>query len=125
MLPPSAELLETPCDAPSEVAALQGSHDVIVIDNHGLFRRQCAAAAPDHLADGGFIILDNSDQCLRACEVLREKGLVQIDFTGFAPSNGYAQTTSVFFRNSIRFRPLNMIQPARSPAQPNLPWQNC
>jgi hypothetical protein len=27
------------------------------------------------LAPGGFVILDNSDQCPRACEVLRDSGL--------------------------------------------------
>jgi hypothetical protein len=129
LLPPSVEFLQTPFDAHAEVSALQHHtrthHDVIVIDNHGPFRWQCASAAVEHLAQGGMIIVDNSDQCLRACQVLREQGLVQIDFTGFAPSNSYAQTTSIFFRGHLKFQSTDNIQPHPSPAQPNLPWQNC
>lgn len=129
LLPPSVEFLETPLEVQSEIAALKNHprthHDVIVIDNHGPFRWQCAAAAIEHLDQGGMIILDNSDQCLKACQVLRDQGLVQIDFTGFAPSNGYAQTTSIFFRGYLKFRTPNLTQPHPSPAQPNPPWKDC
>ncbi|MFA6180406.1 MAG: hypothetical protein WC696_12410 [Candidatus Methylopumilus sp.] len=128
LLPDSVEFIETPLDVDAEVAAFEthegAEYDVIVIDNYGTFRWRCADAAVKKLASGGMIILDNSDQCLKACEVLRGHGLVQIDFTGFAPSNGYAQTTSVFFRDRLKFKPLRNIQPHRGPAQPNGPWEN-
>jgi len=124
-LPQSVELLITPLNADAEIEAFVKhstiEFDVIVIDNYGSFRWQCARAATDKLAEGGIIILDNSDQCLRACEVLRNQGFIQIDFTGFAPSNGYAQTTSIFFRGALKFRAL-ASQPERSSAQPNPPW---
>jgi hypothetical protein len=100
-------------------------YDIFVIDNHGPFRWRCAEAAARHLAAGGLIILDNSDQCLRASELLRDNGLTQIDFSGFAPGNGYAQATSIFFRDSFKFRARDMRQPHRSPAQPNPPWEGC
>ncbi|HEY7789642.1 MAG TPA: hypothetical protein VIC33_03945 [Vicinamibacterales bacterium] len=127
-LPGDVELIVTPCDADSEVAALTNQpveHDVFVIDNHGPFRWRCAEAATRHLAAGGFIILDNSDQCPKACHTLRESGLVQVDFTGFAPGSGYAQATSIFFRDRYRFRPRSPRWPPASPAQPNGPWEGC
>ena len=129
LLPSSVQFIVTPLNSDREVGAFVESgrleYDVIVIDNNGPFRAACAEAATTKLAAGGIILLDNSDQCLKACEALRKRGLVQIDFTGFAPGGGYAQTTSLFFRNSIKFKPRFGIQPARSVAQPNEPWLNC
>lgn len=78
---------------------------------------------PRDLAVGGLIILDNSDQCPKACEILRKNRLTQIDFAGFVPSNVYAQATSIFFRERIKFRTRGMNQPYLSPAQPNVPWK--
>jgi hypothetical protein len=129
MLPESVDLLVTPLDVDAEIGALIHHHtvlhDVFVIDNHGPFRHRCAAVAAEHLIDGGMIILDNSDQCPRACEVLRGRGFTQIDFTGFVPGNGYAHATSCFFHNRLKFTTLQKEQPRRGPAQPNLPWENC
>lgn len=101
-----------------------GGFDVILIDNHGNFRPACCRVALDRLNPGGIIILDNSDQCLRSAEVLRSGDLIQVDFTGFAPGAGYAQTTSIFFSRDYSFRPLDGFQPHRSVAQPNAPWPN-
>jgi hypothetical protein len=101
------------------------SFDVIVIDNHGPFRWRCAESALGYLAKGGMIILDNSEQCLRAAKVLRDAGLIEIDFSGFAPFNNYAQTTSIFFREFLKFKTADELQPHRSIAQPNTPWENC
>jgi hypothetical protein len=129
LLPASVELIVTPLDADAEIRALLEHHsvenDVFVIDNNGPFRWRCAEVASANLAKGGIIILDNSDQCQRACETLRHAGLVQIDFTGFAPGAGYAQTTSIFFRESFRFRNRGPNHPQLSPAQPNPPWEEC
>lgn len=129
LLPESVELIVTPLDVDAEVDALLKhypvEHDVFVIDNHGPFRWRCAEVAAANLAVGGIIILDNSDQCQKACRVLRDNGLSQIDFTGFLPGGGYAQTTSIFFRDSFRFRTRGVNHPQLSPAQPNPPWEGC
>jgi hypothetical protein len=69
--------------------------------------------AADHLLPGGMIILDNSDQCLKACETLRALGFTQIDFTGFIPGGGYAQATSIFFKCIFKFK--NKKVPATRP----------
>lgn len=129
LLPESVELIVTPLDVDAEINALLRhhtvQHDVFVIDNYGPFRWRCAEVAAANLAKGGIIILDNSDQCQKACEVLRNSGLMQIDFTGFLPGGGYAQTTSIFFRESFRFRTRGIYHPSLSPAQPNPPWEEC
>src|SRR5690242_3768753 len=73
LLPHSVELIVTPLNVDAEAKAIkmheEGEYDVIVIDNYGSFRWRCAEAAVQKLAKGGMIILDNSDQCLKACEV--------------------------------------------------------
>lgn len=129
LLPKSVEFIATQLDVDLEINALlahpMAQHDVIVIDNHGPFRWRCAEAAVKKLAPGGMIILDNSDQCLKACKILRSHGFSQIDFTGFAPANGYAQATSIFFREPLKFKTRQPDQPQLSPAQPNPPWPNC
>jgi hypothetical protein len=129
LLSSKVEFLETALTADAEIEALTSYRlpkiDVIVIDNHGLFRWRCAEAAIDRVAEGGFIILDNSDQCLRACKVLRAAGFTQIDFTGFAPGVAYAQCTSFFFKNGYKFKPFGDVQPHKSLAQPNEPWPEC
>lgn len=128
LLPADVELLTPPFDLEEEAQAIVhagGPFDVIVIDNNGPFRWRCAEKALAHLAEGGFILLDNSDQCLRTTAILRSAGLTQIDFTGFAPGAGYAQSTSLFFYERIKF-PLRFGEaPLRSVAQPNPPWENC
>lgn len=122
-------MLVKPLNAEAEIAALTEhhtvSHDVFVIDNYGPFRQQCAEAAASRLNEAGLIILDNSDQCLRATEVLRRHGYTQVDFSGFIPGAGYAHTTSLFFKNGMKFQTLKKDQPTRSVAQPNPPWENC
>jgi hypothetical protein len=129
LLPETVELIVTPFDVDAEISALLQHHtvqnDVFIIDNNGPFRWRCAEVASANLAPGGLIILDNSDQCQRACEILRGEGLVQIDFTGLVPGAGYAHTTSIFFRGSFRFRNHGSQYPQLSPAQPNLPWAEC
>jgi len=129
LLPPKVELLVTPMDENAEIAALTEHHtthhDVFVIDNFGPYRRACAEAAAMRLNDGGLIILDNSDQCLNACATLRRYGFSQVDFTGFVPGNGYAHSTSFFFKNALKFTTLHKGQPQQSPAQPNPPWEGC
>lgn len=128
LLPTAVEFIVSSFDVEAEVAALTGlterHFDVFVIDNHGPFRWRCAEVAASNLAAGGFVILDNSDQCPKACMVLRDAGLTQVDFTGFAPGNAYAHTTSIFFRGGYRFK-AHGTQPHRSRAQPNPAWPGC
>jgi hypothetical protein len=71
------------------------------------------------------IILDNSDQCLKAAQILRAQGLLEIDFYGFVPGYGYAQTTSIFFRGHLKFLTLASFPPQKRIAQPNVPWPEC
>lgn len=99
--------------------------DIIIVDNHGLFRKACCEAAIHKLKNGGIIILDNSDQCLEATLALRTAGFYQIDFSGFAPSCSYAQTTSIFYKDHFNLNTIQNFQPTRSLAQPNLPWPDC
>ena len=90
-------------------------YDVIVID--GKRRTECAKAAIEALADGGMIILDDSDRIntseeyVKAVKILREADLLQVDFYGFCPMNCYTKTTSVFFSRKWNFVSKNKVQP--------------
>ena len=79
--------------------------DIIVID--GEYRCECSENAVKCLNDAGLIILDNSDWWPRATEILRQHGLIQIDFSGFGPLVGFTTTTSLFlsetFSRAFRF----------------------
>ena len=87
--------------------------DVISID--GVFRADCAKLAPHHLAPGGIIIFDNSDLYPQACRLLRESGLIEIDFSGFGPILDAAWTTSIFLRGELGFVPYGDVQPKPVP----------
>jgi hypothetical protein len=83
------------------VAALASSRQsfhVIVVD--GKWRKSCVEEAILHIADGGMILLDNSDWHPLTCSLLRERGFFQIDFSGPGPINEYCWTTSIFVRAS-------------------------
>lgn len=123
LLPSDLDSLSTSFDTSEEVEALLtrqlAVHDVIVIDNNGPLRWRCAEAAAKHLADGGMIILDNRDQCLKSSEVLRDAGLTEIDFSGSAASNPNPHTTSIFFPGWLKFRICDSPPPHRNPAAAN------
>ena len=129
VVPTAVEYIRTPFAIEAELAAFAHhptkQFDVIVIDNHGPFRWRCAELAANRLAEGGMILLDNSDQCLKATKLLRDRGFNETDFTGFAPSNNYAHTTSIFFLGTLKFRTADDLQPHASVAQPNPPWPKC
>lgn len=82
---------------------------VIVID--GKWRMRCAGEAIKYLAKGGMIILDNSDWYPESSRFLRENGFFQIDFSGFAPINGYCSTTSMFIQTPTDLQ-RNYVGPA-------------
>lgn len=85
-------------------------YQVIVID--GFHRHECAQAALPHLAEGGFLILDNADWHERTCRWLGQQGLVQIDFHGFGPINDYTWCTAIFIRAVSAFTHMQQPWPA-------------
>lgn len=96
---PANLLLNLHTDRESYVASISGKggkFDVIVID--GKWRNACAAFCVAYLNINGMIIVDNSDRHYKGCDLLREKGFFQIDFSGFSPINRYASTTSVLIK---------------------------
>ena len=68
--------------------------DVVVID--GEWREECVQPAIEHLAPGGFIILDNADRDRDAGRALRARDFFEVDFNGFGPINDYTWTTAIF-----------------------------
>lgn len=90
-------------------ADAQGPFDIIV--NDGLYRYDCATASRPKLADGGFVILDNSDWCARTCAFYRDSDLIEVDMAGFLPLNAYPMTTSFFFSRNVKLKPAHAIQP--------------
>jgi hypothetical protein len=96
--------------------------DVIIIDGTGDSRAACSRAAIPNLRRGGLIILDNSDLWLTSSQILRDGGLIQVDFTGFAPMSAHCHTTSIYFSRDFNFVPLRGYQPHKSIAQPSEPW---
>jgi hypothetical protein len=90
-------------------------YDVIVVD--GKRRAECAEAAIKGLAQGGMIILDDSDRIntsqeyVKAVNFLKDANLIQVDFYGFCPMNNYTKTTSLFLSRDFNFESLYEIQP--------------
>ena len=90
-------------------------YDVIVVD--GKRRAACCEAAVRKLADGGMIILDDSDRVNTSAEyaaaiaALQRNNLLQVDFYGFCPMNNYTKTTSLFLRRDFDFK-TSGVQPA-------------
>lgn len=90
-------------------------YDVIVVD--GKLRSECAETALEKLADGGMIILDDSDRIntsqeyVRAVDNLKKGNLIQVDFYGFCPMNNYTKTTTLFLSRNFNFESLYEVQP--------------
>jgi hypothetical protein len=99
--------------------------DVIVVDGaaRGHTRLKCSRRALARLADGGMIILDNSDWLPESARVLRDAGLIQVDMTGFAPISGHTQTTSFFLHRSFAFKPRGPRQPMPGPGALDKVWE--
>lgn len=83
--------------------------DIIIVD--GKYRLDCSLKAIPYLKEGGIIVLDNSDWFVKSAEYLRSSGLIQVDFAGFGPINGYTWVTSVFFSRAYNFKPIGKLQP--------------
>ena len=80
---------------------LRGTFNVIIID--GLDRLACARISLDYLAEGGAIVLDNSDGSWGAdgtfpiLDLFREHRFSRVDFYGYSPGVSAKQCTSLFF----------------------------
>jgi hypothetical protein len=94
-------LVEGGPDYAGALGARSESFDVIVVD--GIERRACCGPAIAKLRPGGMIILDNSDWHHRCAALLRESGLLEVDFSGFGPINDYTWTTSLFLHRQFDF----------------------
>ncbi|HEV3351778.1 MAG TPA: class I SAM-dependent methyltransferase [Acidimicrobiales bacterium] len=81
-----------------------GPWDVVVID--GLLREEAARHAVPHLAPGALVVLDNTDWFPEPAAVLRDAGLLQVDFAGPGPTKAYQWVTSVFMSRDadLKFR---------------------
>jgi hypothetical protein len=90
-------------------AALTGPFDIVV--NDGVYRYDCALASRPKLADGGMIILDNSDWCTRTSAYYRDSDLIEVDMAGFTPLCAYPMTTSFFFSRNVRLKSAHDRQP--------------
>ena len=42
---------------------------------------------------------------------LRDSGLIEVDFSGFGPSNGYVWTTSIFLKRNFDFKICQQLYP--------------
>ena len=86
-----------------------GEFDVMIVD--GRHRRDCAEVAGQLVKDDGLIIFDNADWYPAACESLRARGWLQIDFSGLGPINPYAWTTAVFLRSTLGLKRVSGVKP--------------
>lgn len=97
---------------PESIDNTSDNYDIIVIDAQQ--RLECAKHAVSRLKAGGFIILDDANLHADAAAFLRDHGLIEIDFAGFAPINSYTKTTSLFLHPEFRPSPRNNALPVRS-----------
>jgi hypothetical protein len=107
-------LLKTNEGYENSISEENKNFDVVVID--GIRRVECSKVIQGRLnkdSDEGFmIILDNSERYKDTSRYLREEfGLIEVDFHGFGPINGYTWTTSIFLSRNFNFKPNNGIQP--------------
>ena len=111
----SAQLIQEtdPASYCRSIERLGHRFDVISID--GLHRADCAEMAVRHLASGGMIIFDNSDEFIATCLRVRQHGFLQIDFSGLGPVRDSPWTTSIFLRGEFGFRATSDRQPQPLP----------
>lgn len=108
----------------ARIAAFDKTFGIIVIDPSGN-RLSCARASIAKLKPGGFIILDNSEWYPNASKVLRDAGLIEVDFHDFRPCHHFRTTTSIYLHPEFRPVPkedrLPRVPIGGKNPQPN-PW---
>ena len=110
-LPANLELMQVEkTEYAQRILALSGTYDLIVIDC-GANRYDCAVAARGKLNSGGLFVLDNSDWYPNTARVLREQGLIEVDFPDFRPNHWYRCNTSIFLHPEFRPKPLGRQLP--------------
>ncbi len=97
-------------DLPQALDKMSRGFDVIAIDC-AANRYDAAEVAVRHLNPGGAILLDNSEWYYNTAGLLRDAGLIEIDFPGFKPTEFYASVTSLFLRPDFRPRPRRLPHP--------------
>lgn len=103
--------LHTEADAYVAAGAEAGPFDVVIID--GRHRRRCAERVAGLINPGGMLVLDNADRHPITTKILRDLGLIQVDFNGFGPINGYTWTTSLFLSRDCAIDRLHPAEPPR------------
>ena len=99
--------------------------DIVLIDGWGFQRKWIATYIASALSEGGLIIVDNTYHCPECAHSLRELGFMQINFKGHAPST-HRDCTSIFFKDTIKFKPKNFKFPQYSFCSPKKevkPWE--
>jgi precorrin-6B methylase 2 len=83
--------------ADDAAAVVNGTFDVIVIDNEGP-RNERVPTAIQHIDAEGLIIFDNADRSsyAAAMSALDDYGFKRLDFFGLGPINAHATVTSIF-----------------------------
>ncbi|MFA6463630.1 MAG: SAM-dependent methyltransferase [Candidatus Paceibacterota bacterium] len=100
-------------DYVSSITKFNKKFDLIIIDAN--YRIECCSVAKDYLNDGGIIILDNSDRDNDSAIYLRNiPNLIEVNFSGFGPINGYTWTTSLFFSRNYNIQMINKSQSQKS-----------
>ena len=81
--------------------------NVIIID--GSFRTRCVEPSLNCLAEGGILILENSDCNPQAKELLDKSDLIPIHFHGFKPIHVDTETTSCYIHRKFSKKPRSII----------------
>jgi len=80
------------------------AYQAIVVDC-GDNRYAAAEAAVGRLADDGILVLDNAEWYPQTTALLRNAGLIEIDFAGLKPSEFHTSVTSLFLKPGFRPKP--------------------
>lgn len=100
-LPGTARVRLVPLDQDGEYARSIGNwgerYDLVIVD--GRDRVNCIRQSIAHLADGGCLVLDDSERSeYRAgCDFMAQHGYKRLDFWGMAPALTYKKCTSIFY----------------------------
>jgi hypothetical protein len=81
--------------------------DVIIID--GMYRYDCVEPSLECLADGGMIVVDNSDWHTNTKELLDQSALLPIHFHGFKPIHVDTETTSCYIHRDFNKKPRTIL----------------